>query len=431
MASPALKSPTPQDFSRLEALALSIKEYPIDNETGRRPRTPLSSPSSPHCQLLLPDFQSPPHIGPNGPPTPAESIQPSVSADDGAPAPVVRVTTEVWDAMNNDLTSMSRKKRALEERLASLERDHQDLRDEDHDAETQIGRLRYQNEVNRDQKAEMGRSLARDGVKIMEQQLEIDNLGNKITDLEAEIHRRGKLIGEAQWLRTTVKDCKAAHARDLEEKAFLVQQLEDTIERLTRERDAATQAQVYAGDHVTRAQNHADTLSRRERFITELRQKLLDEQMRSTDLEEKVERLQEKVDQGNLDSLKEQLREKSSTCDRMRTNLKIAERHLELSQSRLEKVLNHGEALRGGAHLVIPNEKTKLPKNVVSCSECYAKNITCDDGARCRNCVEGLTKCSRWRCSMKQKLGHCPDVPCTLPHDPQGWLVTKDPRPQW
>lgn len=419
------------NITRLDELNRQFEELNFDNESDDGPRTPTApSPPSP-CGLPLLGFQSPPRIGPIGPPTPAASARPPVSAHDRANEPVVRVTKATWDAMNTDLTTLLKQKRDLERQLARLEQDRQTQRDDEFDVDVKIGQLRYQNETNREQKAEMGRSLAQKDVELKQLKLDIENLQKKFPELEAEIARRGKLIGDAEWLRATKKEGEAAHARALEEKDAIVHRLQEEVDQLKRERDAATQANVHAGDHATRAQNLADTLSSRERLITDLHQKLLEEKMRGTELEEKVDVLQEKADQGNLDNLKEQLREKSSSLDRMRTKLKLAERHLENIQNKLSRVLNGGDALRGGAHPIIPNENSKLPKNVWSCVECFAQNIPCDNGARCRNCFESHTKCARFRCSMKHKLGDCPDSVCQLPHDPNGWLVTMDKRPEW
>ncbi|KAI9874744.1 MAG: hypothetical protein M1823_007619, partial [Watsoniomyces obsoletus] len=107
--------------------------------------------------------------------------------------------------------------------------------------------------------------------------------------------------------------------------------LEETVKRLTLERDQAVRAQVNSGDHALRAQNLADTLAKREKLITNLRQKTLEEQMRATDLEDELERLREQVDQGSIDDLKEKLREKTSQCDRYRTQLKASEQQFKLS----------------------------------------------------------------------------------------------------
>jgi hypothetical protein len=411
-----------KDIDRLEALTRSITNYPVD-DAERGPRTP-----SPHSLL---SFHTPPQFGRIDPPTPAESVQAPTSAYDRVSEPIVRVTEAVWKTMGDNLSLLMEEKQQLEMKVAGLQRDHQAHFNENHDVGTQLDKLRYQNEANRGQKASMGRSLAQKDMEIKQQQLEIESLNNKITELDTQVERCGKVIGEAELLRIANKKNETAHARDLEFQAMAVKELQKTVQRLNLERDTALRAQVHAGDHVTRTQNLVDTLSKREKLITELRQKNLEEQMRVIDLEDEVERLREKVDRDNLDDLKEKLREKSSQCDRFRTQLKAAEHQWKVSQTRLSAALKGGEYLRGGAHLIAPHPKAKLPRAVMSCSECYANNNTCDSEARCRTCLENGNVCSRWRCSVMHKLGECNATPCALPHDSQGWLITKGHRPEW
>jgi hypothetical protein len=405
-----------KDIDRLEALTSSITNYPVDDEAERALRTP--SPQS------LLSFHTPPQIGCIDLLTPAEFVWAPVSAYDRASEPVVRVTKAVWKAMGDDLSSLMEDKRQLEKRLTSLQSDHVAHFDEDHDVGVQLGKLRYQNEVDRDQRAVMGKSLAQKEIEMKKQQLDVDHLSKRIVELESE-------FGEAEWFRITSKKNEAGHEKDLKVQTTAVQELQETVQRLTLERDTALRAQVHAGDHVTRAQNLADILSKRERLITELRQKNLEEQMRITDLEEEVEQLREKVNRQNVDDLKEKLREKSSQCDRFRTQLRETEQQRKLSQSRLSAAMKGGEYLRGGAHIVAPHPKSKLPRMVMSCSECHANNDTCDNEARCRKCVESNKSCARWRCSVQQKLGECDAAPCALPHDSQGWLIMKGHRPEW
>jgi DNA repair exonuclease SbcCD ATPase subunit len=411
--------------ARFDAMTSELDNFSFEDATKVQPYTP--SPP------LTADFWSPPRIGPIDPPTPADSIRQSqpVSAYDRASEPVVRVTKDVWNSLGKDMDLLKRQKRELEQQLLDLQRNHRMRLDEDHDVSAQLGKLKYQNEVNRDQKAEMGRSLAQRDVKIKEQELDILNLRQKLSDLEAEIHEYSGFKGEAEYLRSAIKESDTAHERDTQAQASTMRQLEMSIERLSEERDAAIRAQVHIGDHAIRANKLADALAKCEKMNTDLRQKTLEEQMRVTDLEDEVERLREMVNLENLNDIKEKLREKSSQCDRFRTQLKGSEHQLKLAQSRLISATDNGALLRGGAHIVAPNEKCRLPKAVMSCSECYAKNLPCDNGARCRNCIDNNTKCARWRCSMKHRLGVCERAPCAPPHDSEGWLVGDGPRPEW
>jgi hypothetical protein len=405
---------------RLDALNSMMRDYEIDVD-----KCEVRTPSPPIVHAL----EAPSRFGPVRLPTPAESVRP-LSVYDRASAPMVRVTKEVWESMGKELDLVKKQKRQAEKQHASLERKHTAHLDEDHDVGTQLGKLKYQNEANRDQKAAMGRALGQKDVEIKQQQLDVDNLSKKIVELEEELSQCAQIKGEADWLRNTNKENARDLATHTATHTATVRNLEEIVQSLTIERDAAIRAQADAESHAMRAQKLADTLAKREKSNLDQREMLLEEQMRVRDLEDEVERLQEKVDQESLDGVKEKLREKTSQCDRLRNELKGAEHQLKLSQSRLLAVMNGGDALKGGAHLVVPNAKSILSKVVMPCSECYALNDTCDNGARCRSCVERNSNCARWRCSMKHKLGECHLTPCVLPHDPQGWLIMGE-RPQW
>lgn len=325
--------------------------------------------------------------------------------------------------MLDELDLVSRQKQEVEEQLATAQKEHRAHLEEDHDNSAQLGKLKYQNEVNRDQKATMGREIALRDVKIKEQQLDNDNLDKRVTELQDELDRCSRVKGEVEFLRST-------HNHEAQQSVERIRDMEAAIEQLRSERDAAVHAKGQAGDHATRAQSLAEILTKREKMVTDLRQKLVEEHLRVTNLEDEVERLQELCNQERLDEVKEKLLDKTKDCDRFRNQLKLAENHLKLSQSRLLTATNNGALLRGAAHIVAPHENSKLPKKVMSCSECYSLNIPCDDGSRCRNCIESNKKCARWRCSLKHKLGVCERAPCAPPHDLDGWLVI-EPRPQW
>lgn len=418
-----------RDMDRLDALTKEINDFPLGEDAVQKPVMPsLSIPSS---------SQVPRNFGLIDLPTPAESVQsmvrrsPPISAYDRSSTPAVRVTKAVWKDMGDQLELLMRQNRELEAELASLRRGHQRLMDEDHDAEARVGKLRYQNEANREQKASMGRSLAQKDVEIKKQQLDIDNMNKRIMELQAELAECAKIKGEVEFLRATIKDNDTAHTRELESQAAALRDAKANAERLGAELDTAIKNQTHAGDHAKRAQNLADTLAKREKMNNDLRLKIVEEQMKVTSLEEEVEKLQEKVNRDSQDDLKEKLRDKSSQCDRFRTQLKGAEQQLKLAQSRLKAATQDGLLLRGAAHMVAPDPKSKLPKAVLSCTECYAKNLPCDNKSRCQNCTENEVKCARWRCSIKHRTGECHMAPCVMPHDVQGWLIMHDPRPEW
>lgn len=223
----------------------------------------------------------------------------------------------------------------------------------------------------------------------------------------------------------------AAKDRELEDLKQKLRDQERTIDELTRERDEAASAKANSSDHHNRARNLAETLAQREKVITDLRHQIVTEQLKVVGLEDDLEAAQAKINQAEIDDIKSKLREKTSVCDRQRNQLKEAEAELKLSQARVMKITKHGESLRGAAHVVKPAETSKLPKLVISCVECYNKNLPCDNSAKCRNCIENNTQCARWRCAVKHKYGDCSTKPCPLSHDSQGWLVLRTERPEW
>ncbi|KAF1936941.1 hypothetical protein EJ02DRAFT_438202 [Clathrospora elynae] len=413
------------DMIRLDSMTEWIEKYHIDDEPVCRLPSPLNMEP-----LLIPNLEPPARFGPVDPPTPTESAQPTLSAFQPARdrEPVVRLTQQAWESMGRDLDTITKQKQALEKRLAELERHNETLRTEEHGVSAQLGKLRYQNEVNKEQKSAMGRSLAQKDVELKNQKLEIDELTGKLGIIERRLQELG---GELDYLRSIQSSNEAAHERELDNFRGTVRDLQVSLEQITRERDVASRTQVNSGDHLTRAQNLADTLVKREKIMMDMRLQLCAEKLKVVDLEDALERLQEESKKADIDELRTELREKTSLCDRQRNDIKTKEAHLKASQERVMRVANNGESLQGAAHLVVPKQNGKLPKTVISCSECYASNTSCDSAVKCRSCTERNATCARWRCSLKHKLGNCPMAPCKLPHDLQGWLVLPAERPQW
>jgi hypothetical protein len=211
----------------------------------------------------------------------------------------------------------------------------------------------------------------------------------------------------------------------------IIREREHTIDSLTGQRDAARSSQVHSGDHLSRVRNLADILAQRENLLADLREQLVVERLKVAKLEHELEVMEAESNKVNSNNLKSKLRETISTCDRQHKQLKIFEADLKLHKDQLTQVAKYGERLRGAAHMVTPGDDVKLPQTVISCLECYTKNLPCDNGSTCRNCSENNTACKRWMCSLKHKYGNCPLAPCLLTHDPQGWLMSPRPRPEW
>ncbi|KAI8932467.1 hypothetical protein NX059_010652 [Plenodomus lindquistii] len=428
-------------MQHLESLFEDMKKIDVDSaETEDHVRVP-----SPQCQPIpfIPQLVSPIHFATRDLPTPTDSYRPAPSPFLSDTEPVVRLAKHVYDSLVKDLENMGKEKQALQEKVKKLEHECKLSQEEDHANGTRLGLLKYQNEANRTQKADMGRALNDKEVKIKLQQLDIDELRAKLKRVEMELQAVGGIAGERDYFRDTLSLVRDEHTRALEEMTAskdqdfdqahsTIRDLQATLTKITAERDAASRANLLAGDYAAQAQNLKDNLAKCEKLNKTIHDKLTEERRKVTSLEDEIEGLRARLDVHDIKALEEKLREKISVCDSQRSKLKKTERELKLFEERIMKVSNNGEALRGAAHLVAPHEKGKLPRNVISCSECYANNLTCDAGARCRSCTDRNTQCARWRCSLKHKLGNCPLAPCKLPHDEQGWLVLQqETRPQW
>ena len=193
---PEYRTPGLQD---MESLVEQISQYEIDDKPGRQPslQTPSQSSQGP---LPIPELQSPVQIGPVDTPTSAESYQTTLSTFHPSTEPVVRLNKHVWDSMGADLQTLMVQKRGLEDRLTKLEYGSESLRSDKHDIGTQIGKLRYQIEVNKDQKALMGRSLALQEAEIKKLRLDNEDLAKKLSGAECELKKLGGIRGRPSWL---------------------------------------------------------------------------------------------------------------------------------------------------------------------------------------------------------------------------------------
>ncbi|KAF2622414.1 hypothetical protein BU25DRAFT_495134 [Macroventuria anomochaeta] len=435
----AVASPSPEyrqkDMQRLESVLQELEDLPIDDNDDNNATVQQRNRT---VEPLLPGFELPAALpvrtGPISPPTPAASTKPALPED-----PVVRVTMHVWDSMGRNLEALKEEKRALETKIARLEKPKATSQVDDYKAEleTQIGKLQYQNESNKVQKATMARTLSEKDIQIKQLQLDLESARERLESAASAAKGYDDVVAERDYLQATLREDRIGNSRLLSdltdvkksEVETLSRKVEDLQEALRQSRDTAANSHSNTDEYKTLAQNRLHQLNQREKLLRSTQEKYATEHTKVGELEDHVEDLRRKLNQvGDLQDL---LREKSSECDRFRAKLKNQEKTVEDYKQRTLRASNDGKALRGAAHLVLPQPNTKLSTLVLGCSECYAKNITCDNKARCRHCTENNEKCFRWRCSLKHILGQCPNVPCSFPHESDGWLLQTDPRPQW
>ncbi|KAI0574360.1 CCDC158 domain-containing protein [Pyrenophora tritici-repentis] len=505
----------------------------------------------PHNEpLLIPEFELPVRNGLADPPTPPQSLPGSASAFRSEQEPIVRMTKPAYDNMCKSLDDTVKENRELQISMAAHNRTIEQLRHDDHEMSSQLGKHRYQNEANKAQKSAMGRALGEKETTIKTQQLEIEDLMSKVYALNAKVKELEAMSeDERNYLRSVIESYEVKHKdatinisslksqhrhdssklaaikdqelssvetayqnalveldaiknqhehtldnlfamkqeferalnklaakdqelgsfkeeheralehasaakdrdwqkfeqgrqrelsnlaaskdRELEEAEETVRKLRITNSELSQKILEVSHAQVITEDQMARAHKQAGSEVKQEKVIRDLRHELMETNLKVVKLEDQNEVLREKTKQTDINGLQAKLREKTSECDRHRNLAKIAEARFKQSQERLLHITSNGLSLQGAVHLVKPRADSKLPRTVHSCTECYGKNLECDENTTCHNCADSNSPCLRWRCSLKHKLGDCPLTPCKLPHDSQGWLMLPKDRPQW
>lgn len=134
-----------------------------------------------------------------------------------------------------------------------------------------------------------------------------------------------------------------------------------------------------------------------------------------------------------IDSLKQKLEDERSKYSTLANEHNLIQKRILALQSEAKTPLPQqarDPGLCGSAKLVAPAKKSKLPLTVFRCIECYVKGLDCDNGNPCTSCKEDGEVCARWICSWLKYTGSC-DRSCNLVHDDVGWLMTKEPVPQW
>ena len=423
-------------MQRLKSMLKELDDIPVDDDEDDNATVQLTQVNNTIVQPLLSGFERistiPVRTGPITPPTPADSTEPQILPTE----PVVRVTTHAWEAMGRDLQVLKEEKRALELQIARLEKLKASLsrlsNDKEEELHTEIGHLKFQNEQNKTQKATMARTLSQKDVEIKQLQLDLDACKEALERAEIAVTSYAEVVGERDYLQDRMKEDRINASRllsDLKEVKdrevqTLTQQLNDVQEVIRQlEEDKRND------EHKGQVEVHLEALNKREKQMKTVNAKYAAEHARVNELEDHIELLQSKL--GEVGDLQTQLSQKSADCDRWRTKYKNQEKMVETWKRQLERAADENTCLRGAAHLVKPAPSSKLSLIVTSCSECYSKNITCDNKARCRHCTENNVDCARWRCSLRHHLGQCPRVPCTFPHGDDGWLLAPDPRPTW
>jgi hypothetical protein len=220
---------------------------------------------------------------------------------------------------------------------------------------------------------------------------------------------------------------------DIIEVANSAAELRRTLWSAESERSSLLETHKYSHEYIAQIRNLTNTLSEREELYK--RQTLKVESLQAANEEFMMENhllRKNAPSQGMINELEEKLKDKTAENSRNVNELRDMRKRYDNSQAAIEKAANDQKSLCGAAHLTKPSQKVKFHSTVFGCVECYVKGLECDSGARCRNCTDSDSMCLRWRCSLVQILKFCPpDRPCGLVHGQDGWVSTREARPQW
>ena len=287
-------------------------------------------------------------------------------------------------------------------------------------------------------------------VQLLREQL--SNSNEKVAQLMQELSTSDEKVAQlAQELEThrgnNVDYCTAVDVRNWsDQKESTAREIQDLKTKLTKsEQDVARLTKDLA---VTRSQKATDQqpakqapckdkdlvrgLAQKERRIRDLGTKLVEYENKYAFLSEQLR--QSAIvgsAQQQLTDLRKKIQESEAKNSRLAQDLKETQKRYFALGGVEEKLLGSASLFRGAAHLVAPPGIAELPETVFTCIECYVKGLLCDNRSTCKNCKVGGHVCLRWKCSIHKHLGYCPEMPCALVHDEDGWLITKNAIPQW
>lgn len=276
--------------------------------------------------------------------------------------------------------------------------------------------------------------LSNSDKKVAQLMQELSASDEKVTQLETQ-------RGNHMDYRTAVdlrnwSDQKESTAREIQDLETKLTRSEQDVARLTKDL-AVTRSQKATDQQLAKQvpckdKDPVQGLAQKERRIRDLGTKLAEYENKCAFLSEQLRQSAIAGSaQQQLTDLRKKIQESEAKNSRLAQDLKETQKRYFALEGVEEKLLGSASLFRGAAHLVAPPGIAKLPETVFTCIECYVKGLLCDNRSTCENCEAGGHVCSRWKCSIHKHLGYCPEMPCALVHDEDGWLITKNAIPQW
>ncbi|KAF2875775.1 hypothetical protein BDV95DRAFT_281266 [Massariosphaeria phaeospora] len=461
----------PSEMTQLERFLTTVHAIPADGEDSGSEAPSTMQPADMPAYKNFPTAYPPPW----SPPASIHMQVPLHEVEPDEDQVIVKLTQSVYDCLTRTVTDLEKDKAELVEKLAKT------TRERDEAASTVTNHRPHSDE---DKKAAITQSTKQNGVEWDDKEIEIDALFGKLTkedEATTSTHKPHIFAEEADKI-IAKKDQAIAGLK------VAIKQLEQEVMESKAELEALHESQNTDSEHVQYAENLQEAWAKQEQdmakskaVIDEQKQKIVVletecETLRTThrnadaykkrakelqgilqkredmwnkgkqelaqqkntlttveaineDLADRIRSL-EKYEQ-EMERLRKDLGEKNAECARTRNELHEAKRRADVALQRALRADDERASLRGAAHMVQPAPNAKLPLTILPCIDCFLKNVDCDNHACCRNCTENTQRCSRWRCAQKHILGNCPDMPCQLVHDKNGWLMSIEARPKW
>ncbi|KAF2119675.1 hypothetical protein BDV96DRAFT_350945 [Lophiotrema nucula] len=360
-------------------------------------------------------------------------LQQTTAEDDNQP--VVRLNLDVYNVLLQNNTKLKEKVKAAEETLQrELQARQLASRIDVDEKDNEIARLQTQLKF-----------AEKESRRTQSLQGERDNIQHILTTKEAELRTMTNILTEKEKqlfsLRTAVdsqggqfneQNKRLQDDLDRTEQELVAMKSscakkEQLIKELGEERDKLINKPKDGAERTQEA-----ILAQKAARIDSLHEEINKEKSKNEFLSARIIKLQANTQsQDVVKKLEEEKKMKSAEVSRLRQELMKKEKELEGSRATALRITDGGKSYRFAATLVVPSVKAKLPKTVFSCLHCYSKNLQCDNHARCQNCNDAGENCQRWRCTAHHLLKQCATVPCDLTHTPDGWLMTREERPQW
>jgi peptidoglycan hydrolase-like protein with peptidoglycan-binding domain len=262
-----------------------------------------------------------------------------------------------------------------------------------------------------------------------------DVMDKLVSERDETIRRLQMELANLNRLRASSKsmlDDKPALRKIIEARDHEIDELKDRVSRGATKIDELLRAKQEAAAAASKNQELAVELANTKMTIRTMASDLEAEQNQVRLVTDQLNALRLRDNGPTIESLQQELKDKTTKMNRYRNDANAFKKQLQSKDLLCNKLTSDRTALKGAVVLVEPLATTKFTRTILACKECYVKNLSCDNGAKCQNCIDNGSRCVRWRCAQHHVLKACPDLPfCSVGHNEHGWLISEQERPRW